>query len=86
MRHLVSRTALAVAAISVAAYAQAFTADQTLDGLVEQAEISVTLDNFVRAATDIELDKYVSLAGGVNRFYHFRAPVPVDNQPTIRMN
>jgi hypothetical protein len=86
MRHLLSQTMLAVSAISVAASAHAFTPDKTLEGLVEQAEIPVTLDNFVRAATDIELDKYVSLAGGVNRFYHFRAPVPVDNQPTIRMN
>jgi Protein of unknown function (DUF1254) len=86
MRHLLSGTMLVVSAISIAASAHAFTADHTLDGLVEQAEIPVTLDNFVRAATDIELDKYVSLAGGVNRFYHFRAPVPVDNQPTIRMN
>jgi hypothetical protein len=50
------------------------------------AKIPVTVDNFVRAATDIEFDKDVSLAGGVNRFYHFRQPTPVDNQPTIRMN
>lgn len=49
-------------------------------------EVPITIDNFVRAATDIELEKYVSLAGGVNRFYHFRAPTPVENQPTIRMN
>ena len=28
-------------------------------------------------ATDIELAKYVALAGGVNRFFHFRAPTPV---------
>jgi hypothetical protein len=57
MRHLLSRMVMAVSAISIAASAQAFTVDQTLDGLVEQAEIPVTLDNFVRAATDIELDK-----------------------------
>lgn len=48
--------------------------------------VPITIDNFVRAATDIELDKYVALAGGVNRFYHFREPTPVENQPTIRMN
>lgn len=52
----------------------------------EQREIPVTIDNFNRAATDIELDKYVKLAGGVNKFYHFREPTPVDNQPTVRMN
>ena len=46
----------------------------------------ITVDNFIGAATDFEFDKYQSLAGGVNRFYHFREPTPVDNQPTIRMN
>jgi len=54
--------------------------------IAESREISVTIDNFIRAATDIELGKYVSLAGGVNRFFHFRTPTSVDNQPTIRMN
>ncbi len=57
-----------------------------LDEQREAREIPVTLDNFIRAGTDIELDKYVSLAGGVNKFYHFREPTPVDNQPTVRMN
>jgi hypothetical protein len=64
--------------------AQSF--EHTLDALADAREIPITLDNFVRVATDIEFDKYVSLAGGVNRFFHFREPVTVDNQPTIRMN
>ena len=46
----------------------------------------VNIDNFIRAATDIEFGKYVALAGGTNRFYHFREPTPIDHQPTIRMN
>jgi len=62
------------------------TIDDTLDAIVESREIPVTIDNFVRAATDIEFGKYVALAGGVNRFYHFRETTPIDNQPTIRMN
>jgi hypothetical protein len=66
--------------------ASAQLAGDTLDALVESREIPVTIDNFVRAATDIELGKYAALAGGVNRFFHFREPAPVDNQPTIRMN
>ncbi|WP_226925743.1 DUF1214 domain-containing protein [Meridianimarinicoccus sp. MJW13] len=57
-----------------------------LDALVDAREIPVMIGNFARAATDIELAKYVSLAGGVNRFFHFRDPGDVDNQPTIRMN
>ncbi len=58
----------------------------TLDALIESRETPVTIDNFIRAATDLELAKYVSLAGGVNRFFHFREPTPVDKQPTVRMN
>ena len=49
-------------------------------------DIPVTVDNFVRAASDFEFRKYAQLARGVNKFYHFREPTPIDNQPTIRMN
>ena len=34
---------------------------------VNQDKVPITLDNFIRAATDIELDKYESLAGGLSR-------------------
>jgi hypothetical protein len=49
-------------------------------------KVPVNIDNFVRAATDIEFTKYVSSAGGVNQFFHFREPTPIDKQLTIRMN
>jgi len=62
------------------------TAGNELDALLEAREIPVTVDNFLRAATNLELEKYVSLGGGVNQFFHFRAPVSVDDQPTIRLN
>ena len=56
-------------------------------GAVEDAiDIPVTVDNFVRAASDFEFRKYASVAGGVNKFFHFREPTPIDKQPTIRMN
>lgn len=58
----------------------------TTGTVADLGAVPITIDNFVRAATDIEFEKYVSLAGGVNQFYHFREPTPVDNQPTIRMN
>ena len=60
--------------------------NQTIGALVESREVPVNIDNFVRAATNIEFGKYVALAGGVNRFFHFREPTPIDHQPTIRMN
>ena len=58
-------------------------ADDNLDALVDAREIPITIDNFNRAATDIEFGKYVALAGGVNKFYHFRDLMPVDAQTTI---
>ncbi len=48
--------------------------------------VPVTVDNFVRAATDIEIEKYLDIAGAVNTLAHVRTPTPVDMQPTIRMN
>ena len=60
--------------------------DDNLSEKMEAREIPVTIDNFARAASDIEFNKYVTLAGGINKFYHFREPTPVDNQPTVRMN
>lgn len=46
----------------------------------------VTIDNFVRAATDIEFRKYLEQSGAVNQLFHVREPTPLDMQPTIRMN
>ena len=85
MRLCVLAPALALC-LSAPVIASAQLADDNLSELLEAREIPVTLDNFARAASDIEFDKYVTLAGGINRFYHFREPTPVDNQPTIRMN
>jgi hypothetical protein len=61
-------------------------ADDNLDALVDAREIPVTIDNFIRAATDIEFAKYVALGGGVNRLYHFRDMMPVDAQTTVSAN
>lgn len=62
------------------------TKDATLDSHSDAGAIPVNVDNFVRAATDAEFEKYVSLGGGVNRFFHFLEPTPIDQQPTVRMN
>ena len=44
--------------------------------MMDARETPVTIDNFARAASDIEFEKYVALAGGINKFYHFREPTP----------
>jgi len=52
-----------------------------------QAEsIKVNAMNFIDAQTAMQFDTYQEKAGGVNKVLNIREPVPVDNQPTIRMN
>jgi len=46
----------------------------------------VTPDTYIRAETDRQFAEIVKMAGGVNRFYHFRSPTPLDKQNVVRMN
>ena len=46
---------------------------------------TVTVDNFVRAETDMTLKRYVE-QGGFGKFFHIRKPTPIDQQDVIRMN
>lgn len=61
-------------------------ATDSLSAFLDARDIPVTVDNFVRAATDIEFGKYVALSGGVNQLFHVRTPTLIEQQPTIRMN
>jgi hypothetical protein len=45
----------------------------------------VTVDNFVRAETDMTFARYVKL-GAFGKFLHIRQPTPIDKQDVIRMN
>lgn len=78
--------AIAIAISFSGGFAEAETGEGTGTSSTDKQEVPVTIDNFTRAATDIEFKKYLALAGGVNRVFHFRAPTPIDQQPTIRMN
>lgn len=49
------------------------------------ASDKVTVDNFVRAETDMTLGHYVK-QGALGKFLHIRRPTPIDRQPVIRMN
>jgi len=53
---------------------------------VSAPEVMVTPENFKTASTHWEFSKYLPQAGGVNMFFHFRAPNPIDNQTTVRPN
>ena len=46
---------------------------------------TVTVDNFVRAETDMTMKRYVS-QGAFGKFLHIRGMTPVDKQDVIRMN
>ena len=46
----------------------------------------VTPDTYIRAESDRSFLNVQGLAGGVNRFFHFRAPTPLDKQTVVRMN
>lgn len=46
---------------------------------------TVTVDNYVRAETDVTFGRYVK-QGAFGRFVHVRAPVAIDQQGVIRMN
>lgn len=48
--------------------------------------VQVTPENYIRAESDRSFRNIAKLAGGVNRFFHIRAPTPLDKQTIIRMN
>ncbi len=49
--------------------------------------IKVNVDNFISIETANQFARYLQLAGGqMNTWYHFRRPVDITQQPTIRMN
>jgi hypothetical protein len=48
--------------------------------------VKVTPQTYIRAETDRSFLNIQALAGGINRFYHFRSPTPLDGQTVVRMN
>jgi hypothetical protein len=46
----------------------------------------VTPETYIRAESDRQFGVVAKMAGGVNRFYHFRRPTPLDKQNVVRMN
>ena len=69
-------TAFAITAITMVSFSQAHAADP----------VKVTPETYIRAESDRTFHNTTKLAGGVNRFFHFRAVTPLDNQTVVRMN
>ena len=47
---------------------------------------TVTPETYIRAESDRQFGVVARMAGGVNRFFHFRHPTPLDKQNVVRMN
>ena len=47
---------------------------------------TVAPETYIRAESDRQFGVVAQMAGGVNRFYHFRRPTPLDKQNIVRMN
>lgn len=47
---------------------------------------AVTPETYIRAESDRQFGVVAKMAGGVNRFYHFRRPTPLGKQNVVRMN
>lgn len=56
--------------------------------VAEDVPIHVNVDNFVRAETGAQLDRFlrVFVDGEINKWAHIRTPTPIDKQTIIRMN
>jgi hypothetical protein len=54
--------------------------------LAEESKIDVNLDNLRTVESHMQFDRYQKAAGGINKLFHLRAAVDIDNQTTIAMN
>jgi len=50
------------------------------------APVTVTVENFPHAETDIQIERMLKITGGVNKLAHYHLPTPLDGQTVIRMN
>lgn len=48
--------------------------------------VMVNVDNFARAETAAQYDRFLATSGGINKWFHMRQQTPLDQQPVIRMN
>ena len=49
-------------------------------------QVTVNIDNFGKAETDMQIGRMLKDAKGVNTWGHVRQPTPLDKQNVIRMN
>ena len=54
--------------------------------LAQAETVPVTVDNFVRAESDLYIGNIAKESGGLAKLYHHREPASLDNQTVIRLN
>jgi hypothetical protein len=52
---------------------------------IDSTTVRVTADNFVRAESHMYFGNAVK-QGGFGKFYHYRDPMPIDDQTVVRAN
>jgi len=57
-----------------------------LPASLQAEKVPVTILNYVRAESDVQMKGYAAKAGGVGKMLHMREPYSVENQTTIRGN
>ncbi|WP_082802170.1 DUF1254 domain-containing protein [Falsihalocynthiibacter arcticus] len=67
-------------------YLAAAVASVSLPLMASADAITVNVDNFDRAQTDMEFEGIIKMSGSINTLHHNRTPTPVDKQNVIRMN
>lgn len=77
-----------VIACSTLTFGESAVAEKLAEPLAEHVATSVVVnvDNYVRAETASQIDRFLKLTGGVNKWFHNRQPTPLDKQNVIRMN
>lgn len=53
---------------------------------IAEEPVKVTVFNFTRAESDMQMKGYIAKAEGIGKFVHMREPYSVENQTTIRGN
>ncbi len=83
---LIALTILVFVALNIGQSAVATPPQIDLLGNYTGETVKVNVDNFVRAETAAQFDRFLKFTGGVNKWHHIRQPTPLDKQSVIRMN
>lgn len=76
------RTARSFITVILTASASLF----AVPSVIAEEIVPVNIDNFAQAETAMQLDRFIKVSGGINKWGHTYQPTPLDKQNVIRMN